>query len=534
MIGRIVICVVSSLFVMSCVGDDWDALRIAAVDRPRPLIYNTDGCDMLQYPSNEPVCVAAFIRQRLAYARNTRISTISYCPQSSGFGRFTCLKAGEPLLGNVPEGDKPVYNAVGAFGALGTDSLQMASEFCRTNGFEIFVSIRINDQHDACSRPDALSALYPKFKQDHPECLMGSIDRGKNGHLFNPGCSWSCVDFTHRLVRERMKEFVGELVENYDIDGIEYDFNRHLILFKSVACGGEASNEELDMMTQLLRDLKNITENAARRKRRPIVISVRTPDSVEYCKAAGVDLERWLGERLCDIWIGGGYFLMNQWKRSVDLAHRYGVKFYASFDDSRVALEAKRRKQPCIPGRMTHPFHAARFSAALASGCDGVYLFNAERHRLQEIAGIRIEDVPGMEKLYFAVDRGSGGYSPWNWVKDGGRFSNMPMIDPGRPLEVSPGERCSMPLFIGDSADGMQRFRIVAKVLTNLSDGERVLVSCNGHAAVSACAMDGLAEALLENGWIKSGMNEFCVTMPTSHRGRLTFNDFAIAMIRKE
>ena len=534
MSSRIVFCAASLLFAASCAGEDWDALRAAAVDRFRPLIYNTDGCDMLQYPSNEPVCAAAFTRQRLSYALDTRISTVSYCPQSSGFGRFTCLKAGEPLLGDVPEGDKPVYNAVGAFGALGTDALQMASEFCRTNGLEIFVSVRINDQHDACSKPGALSALYPKFKQEHPECLMGSIDRGKNGHLFNSGCSWSCVDFTHRLVRERMKVFVGELAENYDIDGIEYDFNRHLILFKSVACGGVASCEELDMMTHLLRELKDITESAARRKRRPIVISVRTPDSVDYCKAAGIDLERWMREKLCDIWIGGGYFLMNQWMHSADLAHRYGVRFYASFDDSRVELEAKRRKYPYIPGRMTLPFHAARLSAAMASGCDGVYLFNAERNRLKEIAGIRLEDLPGMDKLYFAVDRGSGGYNPWNWVKDGGRFANMPKIDPGRPLEVSSGERCVIPLFIGDSVEGIRRFRIVVRALTNLTDGEEVLISCNGYAAVSARTRGGLAEVPLENAWIRHGMNDFCVSMPTSRHGRVVFNDFVVAMTRKD
>ena len=83
-------------------GDgDYAALKAAALARPRGFVYNTDGCDILYWPTNLPVSVENFTRRRLVHALGTRITTISYCPQSAGFGHFTCRKAGDPLTGTV-------------------------------------------------------------------------------------------------------------------------------------------------------------------------------------------------------------------------------------------------------------------------------------------------------------------------------------------------------------------------------------------------------------------------------------------------
>ena len=62
---------------------------------------------------------------------------------------------------------------------------------------------------------------------------------------------------------------------------------------------------------------------------------------------------------------------------------------------------------------MTLPFYAARFADAIASGCDGVYVFNIEGNFLHDVAEIDPTRTKGMETVRFAVDRGSGGYRPW-------------------------------------------------------------------------------------------------------------------------
>ena len=503
-----------------CPDADWAARRAAAVNRDRTLVYNTDGCDMLYYPSNLPVTVEAFTGYRLAHAKGTRVNTLSYCPQSAGFGHFTCLKAGEAFLRNGSEQANGAANALPRFAALGTDALEMACGYARRNGWEAFVSVRVNDTHDAAGSLENPSPLFPEFKRRHPECLMG---RGRGKGERPPFCNWSAVDFERAEVRAHMRKFVRELVENYDVDGIEYDFNRHMQLFKTVAWGAEATAAQLDLMTGFMRELKAITEEVGRRKNRPIVIAMRAPDSVGYCRAVGIDLERWFSEKLVDLWIGAGYFRLNPWTASVELAHRYGIRFYASLDESRIPRVTDRKRLPIIPGRMTEAFYAARIADAMASGCDGVYLFNIEYDALHRMASIDPRNTASHGKIRFAVDRGSGGMRPDLYLKDGKRFDNLPKIDPGEPRAVAAGETVSFRMFFGDPAAPVR-----ALVQTNLPEGRTLRLSCNGRAFEAATGASGLAAFPLPAGTVRTGMNDFSVTFSMSDVAGCTFNDFAL------
>ena len=510
-------------FCNSSPDDVWAARRAEALARPRAFVYNTDGNDAHNWPSNLPVTVGNFTGRRLVHALGTRITTISYCPLSSGFGRLTCRKAGEAYCVKSHRGKRHV--SADLF-AMGTDPLELASAFCRTNGLEIFVSIRVNDTHDAAGTFERPDPLFPDFKKNNPDCLMGRPEKGKRP----PFCNWSAVDFSHEKVRAHMRKFVRELAENYDIDGIEYDFNRHTQLFKSVAMGGEASQAELDLMTAFMRELRAITEEAGRKKNRPILAVMRAPDSVEYCRAVGIDLARWFDERLVDIWIGGGYFCLNPWKASADFAHRHGVKFYASMDETRIPRSAARKRLPFLEGRMTLPFYAARFADAMASGCDGVYVFNLEGDSLHQIGNIDPLRTTGRETIRFAADRGSGGYRPWRYLKDGERFINLPKIDPGEPRRVKPGETCAFEMFVaGDSLAGATK--ATAKVLTSLKAGEKVAFACNGRPFDMREFRPGVFVCPLPADALKAGMNAFSVMFPQTAGKGTTFNDFALRIV---
>jgi len=523
-----------------CFGvDGWESVRAAAVTRIRPIIYDTDGDDMLLYPDDKTATVENFTALRLRHVLGTKAKTVSYCPECSGFCHMTTRKAGEAMTNSIPT-IPGTRNAMMEFAALNTDALEMASDFCRTNGLELFVSFRVNDMHDAETRPDKPSPFLPRFKMDHPEFMMGSVDGVRNMDLFS-GCGWSCVDFSHRAVREHMKECVRKLVENYAVDGIEYDFNRHGVLFRSVATGGVASDGELESFTCLMRDLKDITEAAGRRRNRPIVIAVRTPDSEGYARAIGIDLKRWFEEKLVDVWIGAGYFQLNHWNDSVAFAHKHGIVFYASLDESRIERHAKVNGLPFIPGRMTRAHYAARYAAAMASGCDGVYLFNLEGAMLHEMASMDPRDVSCEEKFYFAADRGSGGYLPNMWLKDGERFNNMPRIDPGgccfdspsralRPRVLKPGETCRFRICLGDDfAGAVPPRRVTATVLCGLKEGGRVALSANGRDFAASVGKNGMAVILLPSDFLRKCLNDIAVTFPES-TSATTFNDFMISV----
>lgn len=492
----------------------WEAKREALKNKARPLILNADGNEMIYYPSNAPISVEAFVGQRLAAYRGTKISTVAYCPQSSGFGFMTTTRAGEFF-------DRPIdlregcVNAAPLFAAKGLDCLDMTAAFCRTNGLEIFVSIRVNDTHDCryirLGTNPKRSWLFPQWKMDNPDCLFGTDGKSP------PFGSWTAVDFENSKVRDYMKKFVADFVNNYDVDGIEYDFMRHGPIFKSVGWGAYATEVQLKLMTDFMVELRAIAEAAGRKKGKPILVLVRTADSLDYAKGIGIDVEAWLKAGVMDIWSVSDYFQLDYLKPNADLAHRYGVKFYSALAESRIPSVVKRNAENgmrCLPGRNTLSSFAAEYATAMAMGCDGVESFNLSviwnSVNAPKLLQVDPRDASAIEKAYFAFVRGSGGYRPEQWLKDGDRFYRRPRIDPTNPVVIAKGESYKFALEIGDGPeDGGTG---VVKVLFVGNQPVLKTLGLNGEGIKLSYFQDGVHTFKFCSRVWKKGVNEFTVT----------------------
>ena len=518
----------------------WEVQREAQKNRPRPLILNADGNEMVYYPTNAPVSVSGFVSQRLSTYAHTRVSTLSYCPWSSGFGLMSTMRAGEFF-------DRPIdlregcTNAAPLFAAKGLDCLDMTAAFCRTNGMEIFVSIRVNDTHDNWYfRPGTnpkRSWLFPQWKADNPDCLYGT-DRQSPPHG-----SWTAVDFGNPKTRAYMRKFVGDFVNNYDVDGIEYDFLRHGQLFRTVGWGARATEVQLKLMTDFMLELRAITEAAGRKRGKPVLVMVRTPDSIDYAKGIGIDVKEWLRRGVMDLWSVSDYFQLDYLGPNVALAHRHGVKFYSALAESRVPWEVakfrgKGRDARILPGRNTVASYAAEYAAAMAAGCDGVESFNlsclwsdANRH---EFLGIDPRRTEGLDRTYFALVRGSGGYEPEEWLKDGGSCYRRPRIDPGR---IGPTREFSVPTdrdftFAMELGDESRSAATVSLIVG--TDGRAVkAVKVNGRALAFQSETDGTLVYRAAAGQLRRGRNEVTVVPDPAVGPRLPIRDFAISVKRK-
>ncbi len=277
--------------------------------RKRRMIFNNDGDDIWSVRSADP---DELINQRTALLKSTHVDTIFYSTVRGSFGVFIH----HTKIGTIRTNESLIDNKL--------DPLQVMVDFARKNGIEIFWSMRMNDTHDAWD-----PKLILEFKKEHPEYLIGSAERRP------PYGGWTAVDYGHRKVRDLKFRYFEEVCQNYDIDGIELDFFRHPVLFKHKP-GLPVSQEELDLMTELIIRIRKMTDELGVEKGHPILIAIRVPDSVEYCKAIGIDLELWLAEDVVDLLIVSGYFRINPWEYSVNLGHKYGVQVYASLDESRV------------------------------------------------------------------------------------------------------------------------------------------------------------------------------------------------------
>lgn len=396
-------------------------LRSEKLDEPRAVIHNNDGCDAYLYPADQIFSISDFLNYRSSGLNNSDVSVVSYCSITSSFGQFTHnTKAGEFLtLTHQRPGKR---NVVPEFVKLGTDPLEVTCKFAHGNGFEFFWSNRINDTHDSGHRPDNPYERWSKLKSEHPEYLFGSAGESL------PYGRWSAVDFNHQEIRDLCVQYYTEVCENYDVDGIELDFFRHCYLFKEVARGAVANSAQLDMFTEMLTQIREMTERVGMKKGKPILILVRVPDSYEYCQGVGIDLEKWMAKGLFDIVVGSDYFRLNPWEYLVAAGHKYGVKVYAGLSEPRVSKEHPSLK------RLQNPVYRARAAAAWEAGVDGLYIFNEYNTRSQYLSEIgNAGKLKTKNNLYFVTYLNA---SPKSYLKGGEKFQSLPMLTPSNPVTL--------------------------------------------------------------------------------------------------
>ncbi|MFQ5811527.1 MAG: family 10 glycosylhydrolase, partial [Armatimonadota bacterium] len=396
-------------------------MRRELAHRPRRIIANNDGCDALYFPRDVEADVESFLAQRTTGLVGSHVDTIAYCTISAGFSHFTHRTEAGTVLTHSPSdfGIQPdKRNITKDLIDLGTDTLHSVLEFAHGRGIEVFWSMRMNDTHDAAHKPEKPYFLFPPLKVEHPDWLVG--DHVKR----TPYGRWSSVDYARPEIRDLAFRFIEEVCRNYDVDGVELDFFRHMCYFRSVARGGQASQDERDMMTELLRRVRTMTEAVGLARGRPVLVAVRVADSVEFDRDMGLDIEPWLREGLVDILVTTCYFRLNPWKYSVALGHKYDVPVYPCLSDSRVRGESRFR-------RASVESYRGRAMNAWAAGADGIHLFNHFDPKSAVFREVGDPDaLATADKLYFVTVRDG---NPNGWLAGADRYRGVPILGPSHP-----------------------------------------------------------------------------------------------------
>jgi hypothetical protein len=175
----------------------------------------------------------------------------------------------------------------------GTDAIRVAGEYARSMGMRFFPSYRMNDDHFMFT-PFEYPLTGEFWIQNHERLKIGThrspiLSDKHYGNLF---------DFSHKEVRDFRLAVIREVVDRYgDIsDGIELDFNRVQVLFPR----GEAESKA-HLVTDLVRQVRGILDEAGRKHGRDFYLVVRVPPTLKNCRWAGLEVEKWIGERLVDV-----------------------------------------------------------------------------------------------------------------------------------------------------------------------------------------------------------------------------------------
>jgi len=444
--------------------------RKQAAQRPRRVMYNDDGCH--EKPYSTPAELTAL---RLDQLTDTQVDTICYCTGGGGLFWGHIPEVGELIGEFVGANDeqyvKDICASLKALRDLGTDPLKVAIEFGHAHGQEVFWSYRMNNIEDSYA-PWSLS----RWKREHPQYCFGQSGDWAKYEMTDPRKWWAGLDFAEPEVREYLLRIFADVCRRYDIDGVEMDWFRSPRYFRPTIAGQPVAPEQVALMTDFVRRIRVLTEQAAAKRGRPILISSRIPLSLERCLAIGLDVPTWLREGLCDILVLGGDLgpmaMAPQLREMAALAHGHGVRTMANICGSGMQKGQGYTQLEAWWAAATNAYHA---------GVDGVYVFNVfpsqPDERFSRLGSI--DTLRGLNKLY-AVDP----IEP----RDLWGFNRAGLVLPDRlPIELAPtgtgaallpvGEDIVANAPAGRTAHARLRLRVGA-----LAAEDSLVVCLNGQA----------------------------------------------------
>ena len=350
-------------------GASGDAERKKAVRRPRRVIFNNDGNDA--FVTDAPATREGFLSVRMDHFAGCGVDSVFYCTTMSSV--FThdskVLQVLTARAGNLKN------NRTGALLSMGTDPLRLAIETCRKHDTEVFWSLRMNDIHD-----NWFGQLRAQWKQKHPELVMGSPADAARYDIRDPRQIWTLADYQRREVRELMVRAVAEVLEKYDVDGIELDFLRHVCYFKETRLYQPVMPAHRDLLTDLVRQVREAVLAASRRKGKPVLLSARVLQTMALNQRFGLDLAQWVGRGYLDfVTVGGGFDpFTSPGKELVDWCHARDVPAYGCI--TREGLRQGGWSGPPIPHSELSEMSKESWLGAAANtwalGVDGIMTFN--------------------------------------------------------------------------------------------------------------------------------------------------------------
>ena len=305
---------------LSALGETRDALiaagRVTPLTAPKRLILNDDGHNGFY---NGKWKDAAALRKLPLTFKDTQVGIYQWCVTLGTKVNYPSKIAelcGEGVtpetLAAVRDGDRMLANLLQKLRADGVDTLQCVAEGCHAADMQCYASVRMNPVYPLKANGwtgDSMARYFnSKFWWDHPEWRI----------RYRDGREHPALSFAFPEVRARILGIVREVLER-DVDGVDLDFLRHppCFGFEAPLLQGYRERHHLDesfipeetderwlryraeSVTQLVRDVRQAVDEAAKKKGRPLGLSAR----IDHAKALlwGCDVDVWFKERLLDI-----------------------------------------------------------------------------------------------------------------------------------------------------------------------------------------------------------------------------------------
>ena len=167
--------------------------------------------------------------------------------------------------------------------AGGYDTIQVMLDRSRQQGMQFLAGLRMNDRHGDAGKSE--------FGQAHPEWLL------KDPKI-------PALDYRHAGVRQAVLEVAREVLEKYDVDGIELDWMRHCHVFEPAE-----AEQNAPILTEFVADMRKLLDEAARKRGRGrLLLGVRVAQTADECRALGYDVQAWVQQGTIDYLCPSDFF----------------------------------------------------------------------------------------------------------------------------------------------------------------------------------------------------------------------------------
>ena len=244
----------------------------------------------------------------------------------------------------------------------GVQPLAVLVEQSHRRGMELVAGFRINDNHGSVSVAQGVGAGGSVIV-DNPQWLIKETPPGDFYQLSSP------LDFTFDGVRDFLLAVMTEVVQRFELDGLELCFRDHYYFPPGTG------RERQPLMTDLVRRIRAMLDAAAERKGKKLLLGARVNQTLDECHSQGLDVPTWIHERLveyvCPMDVmyadfNAPYAEFAALTRASDCQLYPGILPWSSFRARRRLNEAP----------MTQANRRALAQTFYGAGADGVSLYN--------------------------------------------------------------------------------------------------------------------------------------------------------------
>lgn len=240
----------------------------------------------------------------------------------------------------------------------GVDLFALLINELKKKGKEVLITYRLNDVHEAADPNSLDERLIADFKKNNKGYTIGE-NTEKNCETYDT--LDYCFDYSKPEVRKYILATIKELIELYNIDGLQLDWMR----FPRYLSGSpDEVWEKRGILTEFVSNVREILDS----KKKGLILSSRIPSNIEGCKYLGLDIIEWKEKEMVDFFVLSPFLTTDFYMPVQEIREFLGnstIPLYTSFDIAHGY-------------RQVHCPESLRAAIASLNDCgsDGIYLFN--------------------------------------------------------------------------------------------------------------------------------------------------------------